>query len=214
MTSRRSARPHERPGPRSRRGRAAALNGFSLIELLLVVGIAATAMVIAIPQFVAAMDEYRTLGAARYLSSQFHRTRAEAVARSANTAVRFEPAGTSFTFSTYVDGNRNGVSVRDIGEGIDRRLGSATSLTSHFSGVDFGTLPDLPSPEGTPLDDDDPIRFGVSQMATFTAHGTATPGSVYIKGRRGAQYVLRVFGDTGKTHLLKFDRTRRLWGPT
>ena len=159
------------------------------------------------------MDEYRTLGAARYLSSQFHRTRAEAVARSANTAVRFEPSGNSFTFSTYVDGNRNGVSVRDIGDGIDRRLASATSLKEQFSGVDFGTTPDLPSPDGTPLDGADPIRFGVSHMATFTAHGTATPGSVYIRGSQGTQYVLRVFGDTGKTHLLKFDRRRRQWGP-
>ena len=172
MTTRQSARPRAAAGPRSRRGRASASNGFSLIELMLVVGIAATTTVVAIPEFMAAMDEYRTLGAARYLSSQFHRTRAEAVARSANTAVRFEPSGNSYTFSTYLDGNRNGVSVRDIGDGIDRRLAPATSLKEQFSGVDFGTTPDLPSADGTPLDGADPIRFGVSHMATFTARGT------------------------------------------
>jgi type II secretory pathway pseudopilin PulG len=184
-----------------------------LIELMVVVSIAAITAAIAIPQCTAAIDEYRTLGAARYLSSQFYRTRAEAVARSANTAVRFERAGSSFTFSTYVDGNRNGVSVRDIGSGIDRQLASATSLKGHFGDVDFGTTSGVPSPDGTPLDDAGPIRFGVSQMVIFTARGTATPGSVYVKGTRGAQYVLRVFGDTGKTHLLKFDRKRRQWAP-
>jgi hypothetical protein len=181
--------------------------------LLLVIGIAATTTAFAAPEFTAAMDEYRTLGAARYVSSQFHRTRAEAVARSANTAVRFEPSGDSYTFSTYVDGNRNGVSVRDIGDGIDRRLAAATSLKGQFSGVDFGTISGLPSPDGAPLDDTDPIRFGAGHMVVFTAHGTATPGSVYIKGSQGTQYVVRVFGDTGKTHLLKFDRRRRQWGP-
>jgi Tfp pilus assembly protein FimT len=202
-----------RPGPRSRRGRASASYGFSLIELLLVVGIAATTTIVAMPGFIAAMDEYRTLGAARYLSSQFHRARAEAVARSANAAIRFEPSGNSYTFSTYVDGNRNGVSVRDIDAGIDRQLGSATSLKEQFGGVDFGTSSDLLSVDGTPLDRADPIRFGMSNMATFTARGTATPGSVYIRGKQGTQYVLRVFGDTGKTHLLKFDQRRRQWQP-
>jgi hypothetical protein len=180
---------------------------------MLVVGIAATTTVVAIPEFMAAMDEYRTLGAARYLSSQFHRARAEAVARSVNAAVRFEQSGNSYVFSTYLDGNGNGVSARDIGDGIDRRLASATSLKEQFGGVDFGATPDLPSPDGTPLAGADPIRFGVSNMATFTARGTATPGSAYIKGSQGTQYVLRVFGDTGKTHLLKFDRRRRQWRP-
>jgi type II secretory pathway pseudopilin PulG len=213
MTIRHSARPPLRPGARSRRDRSCTDLGFSLIELILVLGIAATTTVVAIPGITAAMDEYRTLGAARYVSSLFQRTRAEAVARAANTAVRFEPSGSSYTFTTYVDGNRNGVSTRDIGDGIDRRLASAISLKAQFGGVDFGTTADLPSPDGTPIDGVDPIRFGVSDMATFTAYGTATPGSVYIRGSRGTQYVLRVFGDTGKTHLLKFDRRRRQWGP-
>jgi prepilin-type N-terminal cleavage/methylation domain-containing protein len=190
-----------------------ASSGFSLLELLLVISIGAIAALVAIPGFAAAMDDYRTLGAARYMSSQFHRTRAEAVARSANAAVRFEPSGNSYTFSTYVDGNRNGVSVRDIDAGIDRQLASPMSLKEQFGRVDFGMTPDLPSVDGTPLEGGDPIRFGVSHMASFTAHGTATPGSVYIRGSQGTQYVLRMSGDTGKTHLLKFDQRRRQWGP-
>jgi prepilin-type N-terminal cleavage/methylation domain-containing protein len=211
VTTRQPARPHLRPGPCRLRGRGGS-RGFSLIELLLVIGIAAVTTAFAVPQFVVAMDEYQTLGAARYVSSQFHRTRAAAVARSANTAVRFERSGDSYMFSTYVDGNRNGVSVRDIGDGTDLRLAAATSLKEQFGGVDFGTTSGLPSPDGTSLDDSDPIRFGAGHMVVFTAHGTATPGSVYIKGSRGTQYVVRVFGDTGKTHLLKFDWGRRQWG--
>ena len=211
MTIRESARPPLRPGARSRWHRASASGGFTLLELLLVAWIGGMVAVVAIPGLTMAMDEYRTRGAARYLSSQFQRTRAEAVARSANAAVWFEPTGTSYTFSTYVDGNRNGVSVRDINAGIDRQLAAATSLREQFSHVDLGMTPGLPSVDGTPLEGADPIRFGITRMATFTAHGTATPGSVYIRGRQGTQYVLRVFGDTGKTHLLKFEPGQGRW---
>jgi hypothetical protein len=172
------------------------------------------AAVIAVPGLTTAIDEYRTLGAVRYVSSQVQRTRAEAVARSANAAVWFERSGDSYAFSTYVDGNHNGVSMRDIESGIDRQLASPISLAAQFTGVDFGMTPDLPSVDGSPLEGNDPIRFGMSHMASFTAHGTATPGSVYIKSSRGTQYVLRVFGDTGKAHVLKFDRRQRQWGPT
>ena len=33
------------------------------------------------------------------------------------------------------------------------------------------------------------------------------PGTVYIRGRRDAQYAVRIFGETGKTRMLKFDAT-------
>jgi prepilin-type N-terminal cleavage/methylation domain-containing protein len=209
---RQRVRPHLRPGPPWRQGRGVS-NGFSLIELMIVVSIAVMVATIAIPGFTAAVDDYRTLGAARYLSSQLHLTRAEAVARAANTALRFEPTHGSYTFSIYVDGNRNGISLVDIDDGIDRRLAAATSLKAQFRGVDFGMAADLPSPDDALIEGADPIRFGVTSMAVFTARGTATPGSVYIKGGRGTQYVVRVFGDTGKSRLLKFNRARRQWDP-
>jgi hypothetical protein len=180
---------------------------------MLVVSVALMMTMVAMPALKTTIDDYRTLGAARYLSSQLQLARAEAVARAANTAVRFERTAGSYTFSTYADGNRNGVSLADIADGTDRRLAAAISLKTQFRGVDFGMAADVPPPDGALFDDDDPVRFGVTSMAVFTAHGTATPGSVYIKGSRGTQYVLRVFGDTGKTHLLKFNRARRQWHP-
>ena len=50
-------------------------------------------------------------------------------------------------------------------------------------------------------------------MATFTATGTATAGSLYIRGRRDVQYVVRIFGETGKTRILKFNPRTRQWNP-
>ncbi len=50
-------------------------------------------------------------------------------------------------------------------------------------------------------------------MAVFSALGTSTPGSLYIRGRRDAQYAVRLFGQTGKIRVLKFDQKTRLWKP-
>jgi hypothetical protein len=62
------------------------------------------------------------------------------------------------------------------------------------------------TPPGT-----DPIRLGSSSMATFAASGTSSSGSLYIRGRRNAQYVVRIYGQTGKTRVLKFDARSRQW---
>jgi prepilin-type N-terminal cleavage/methylation domain-containing protein len=188
--------------------------GFTLIELMFAIGLIALLSALAVPRVLAGLDEVRARGAARYLAGRLQHTRMEAVVRSANAALRFVPAGSSFTYAAYLDGNRNGVRTIDIQRGIDRRLQQDEWLPQQFAGVDFGTLPDLPSvDESSPPPGADPIRIGSSNMVSFTAQGTATPGSLYVLGRRQAQFVVRIFGETGKTKVLRFDRRTRTWKP-
>jgi hypothetical protein len=129
-------------------------------------------------------------------------------------AVRFSRVDGSYEFAVYADGNRNGVRAADIGVGRDPQLRPPRRLAESFPGVEFGAIPGLPAvdPSGSPPGED-PIRLGSSDMVTFTPQGTATPGSLYVHGRHDAQYVVRVFGETGKTRLLKFNRWSRTWNP-
>lgn len=194
--------------------RARLAGGYSLLELLLVVGLLVTIAGIAIPQILAALDDFRAYGAARYMSGRLHQTRMDAVVRTANAAMRFTRAEESYAYAVYLDGNRNGVRSADITRGLDREIQKRERLADLFPGVDFGAVPGLPSVEpGGPPPGDDPIRFGSTNMAAFTALGTSTPGSLYIRGRRDAQYVVRVFGQTGKIRVLKFNPRTRQWKP-
>src|SRR5262249_14962934 len=118
-----------------------------------------------------------------------------------------------YAFAAYVDGNGNGVLSRDIAVNVDRPLGPPERLIEKFTGVEFGTEPGLPAvdPGGSPPGSD-PIRLGSSDMASFSAMGTSSSGSLSIKSR-ARQYVVRVYGETGKTRVLMFDPQARQWKP-
>ena len=188
--------------------------GYSLLEVIFVLGFVITILGIATPQILAGLDDLRTLGAVRYVAARLQRARMEAVTRSVNTAVRV--AGTAGTFSVgvYVDGNGDGVRTRDILDGTDPPVQAEERLSEQFPGVDFGAAPLLPAVDpASPPPGSDPIRLGSSDLASFTPLGTSTTGSLYILGPRRNQYVIRLFGETGKTHTLKFNPRSREWEP-
>src|SRR5262245_25765837 len=189
-------------------------SGFAAIELLFVVALVATVCGIAVPPALFALDALRAAGAARYTSARLQRARMEAVARSTDVSVRFSAVLGGYAFTAYVDANGNGVTSDDVARGVDPRLGSADRLSDHFAGVEFGTLSGLPpvdrggAPPGA-----DPIRLGTGNAATFTANGSSSTGSLYILGRGRQQFVVRIYGDTGKTRVLKFDERTGQWKP-
>ena len=191
-----------------------ACQGYSLMELMFATGIGVTMSAVAVPQYFAAIDDFRAAGATRYISSRLQRARMEAVVRSTEVAMQFAETIGGYGYAVYRDGNRNGVLTRDIQDGIDRLIAPIEQLPEQFSGVDFGAIPGLPPVDagGTPPGTD-PIRLGAGSFASFSAAGTSSSGTVYIRSRRGAQYAVRILGETGKTRMLKFDLGTRKWRP-
>ena len=187
--------------------------GTTLLEMVFVSGVVATLGGIAVPQTLVALDDSRAAGAARYLSGRLQRARMDAVMRSADVAIKFTQTATGYSYTTYVDGNRNGVRTTDISKGVDRELLPAERLPDQFAGVDFGALPNLPpvDPGGT-APGTDPVRLGSSNMASFSANGTSSTGTLYVRGR-ASQYAIRIYGETGKTRILKFETRTRQWKP-
>jgi hypothetical protein len=187
-------------------------SGYSLLEIVFVAGMSVTLTAVSVPQMLSGLDDYRAAGAAHYISTRFQRARMEAVMRSAAVALQFTAAGTSYAYAEYVDGNGNGVLTREIRSGIDPLVRAKERLADQFTGVDFGALPGLPPIDaGATPPGSDPIRLGSGNSASFSPLGSATAGTVYILGRGGAQYAVRIFGETGKTRLLKFDRGTSRW---
>jgi prepilin-type N-terminal cleavage/methylation domain-containing protein len=189
-------------------------SGYTAIELIFVTALIAVLSSIAVPPMLAAVDDTRTIAAVRYLAGRFQRARTEAVTRSAVVSVRFTADAAGYSFAVYVDGNANGVLSTDIQHGIDRLLNRSERLSDNFPGVDVAVLPNVPAvdPDGPPPDGD-ALKLGSSNAASFSPQGTSSSGSVYIRGRGRSQYVIRLFGETGKTRVLRYNEATNQWSP-
>lgn len=186
--------------------------GYSLLELMMVMALGVTLSAAAVPEYLAAVDDLRANGAVHHISARLQRVRMEAVMRSAMVGMQFTQTAGGYSYAVYVDGNRNGVLTRDIQRGVDRLIAAAERLPDQFTGVEFGAIPGLPpvDPGGTPPGAD-PIRLGSGNIASFSALGTSSSGTVYIRSRRDAQYAVRIFGETGRTRMLKFEPRTGQW---
>ncbi len=186
----------------------------SVLEIVFALGVAATLAGVTMPPLLASLEDARAVAAARYVSACLQRARMDAVRRNTSTALRFVIVGGGYSFATFMDGNHNGVLSRDIGSGVDTAVTPSDSLADRFSGVEFGTIPGLPAVDPASVaPGSDPIRLGASNMAVFTPDGTASSGTLYIKNRQHTQYAVRIFGETGRTRVLKFDPRRFVWVP-
>ena len=176
--------------------------GFTVIEQLFVLAIIAIVIAISIPEMLSGLDEARTRMAARYVAGEMYRTRAQAVMRSTRVACRFLFDGEEYAFGSFADGNANGVRAADIASGVDRRLTADIRLSALFGQVRFAIGPGVPLIDGGA--GADPIRISSGSLLTFSPIGSASGGSLYIRGARGAQYAVRVFGVTGRTRVFRY----------
>jgi Tfp pilus assembly protein FimT len=177
--------------------------GHSIIDLLCVVSILCVLAAIGIPEMLESMRRPRAQAAARYLAARMVRSRTLATMRSAAVALRFQTDSGGFTVSEYVDGNRNGVRTADISSGADRLLEGASHLSDLFPRVTIAF-----SQDGATLD---PVQIGSTTLMSFTPQGTATSGSIYVRGDDGSQYAIRVLGATARIKVVRYNTASRTW---
>lgn len=185
--------------------------GYSLPESAVIIAIVMLLAALGVPALKAYSVEAQLLGVGRDFKGRFLKARSTAVRSSVETAIRFEPQTDGVYYSIYRDGNFNGVLSAEIETGTDNRIEGPFLLTSGAPEVRVGINPDVPAipPETGDLDPSDPIRFGPSDILSFSPLGTATPGTFYI-ATRWTQGAVRVSPGSARVALLTCKN--RIWG--
>ncbi len=184
--------------------------GASLIELLVVIAMIGTFTAIGAPVAASVADASRVRHAAALISSRFRLARQEAVTRGVNVGVVFDRGPSGWTMRVCRDGNRNGIRRTDIATGNDPCVDGPVAigdLVPHVS-VDVDAL--LKGPAGE-APSPDPVRFGVSNIASFSPEGSCTAGSLFLRSTGGAQFTVRVAGITGRIRVMRYDSTKVGW---
>ena len=175
--------------------------GYSLLELIVALGIILLMGSVALPNILGYRQEMALVGAAQSFKIEFMRARSIAAMKNTQTAIRFETDASGRTnYSTYIDGNFNGVLAADIATGTDSRIAGPFRLDAGQSGVEVGVLPEAPSPDGGRLGLE-PIRFGNSRMVSFSPLGTGSPGTFYLRTKSSMAGV-RVTGGSARVRIM------------
>jgi hypothetical protein len=184
--------------------------GVSVIEILFVLALGITVAGIAVPITSEALEELRAASAARYLAARVGGLRIDALKRSTCVALRFQRAGDDYSYAVFVDGNGNGVRSADITAGVDMQVGPVQRIGDAFPGVRFELGSGVPDADGQSGTGTDGVRIGTARILTMSPDGSASSGTLYLRGRRG-QYAVRVLGVTGRTRVLAYHPGLREW---
>lgn len=153
--------------------------------------------------------------AARELEQEMARLRSEAIVSRRNVAMRLTWSQGRYLYAFYADGDGDGVRSADIEAGRDTLIGAPRDLGSRYEGIDFGVLdvsiPEVPPGASSLPPGSDPIRFGRSDIITFTPRGTSSSGTLYVSDGRSTVTAVVLYGATGRLRIWRFDRDRWTW---
>jgi len=182
--------------------------GYSLIEMLVVLFIVGLFLSISLPAFTNYFLKRSALEKSlRDLVSILRGARQEAITRNVYIGIKFDlNDDLSLRYRLYKDGNGNGIRKKDIENNIDKPLTGYRRIefTEH---IKPGILSkNLREPETNEKinNPEDPIKFGGSNICSFSPYGASTPGSIYFTDKKKLQGVVRVYPTSGKIRILYY----------
>jgi type II secretory pathway pseudopilin PulG len=190
--------------------------GWSLVELVMVIGVSLVVGAVATAALAPLGATARGLGAARGFAALVQRERLEAVRTGRVCGLRFDDDGSAIGFVRVADGNGNGLRSAEIADGTDLIRGPRRRIADDFAGVRFGIVEDVPAIDGGPglAAGADPVRIGGSILA-FSPSGSATSGTLYLylSGADRGQFAVRILGATGRVRVYQYDGATARWVP-
>ena len=184
--------------------------GATLADVVVSLALVAVLGGLTVPVTARALEVGRVRHAAGLLASALRDARQRAAFRASSAGVVFDQTSGGWTFRLCLDGNRNGLRRSEIDDGTDTCPEGPVAISDVFRGVAIAVDPTLRGPAGE-AGSPDAVRFGSSDLASFSPDGNASPGTVFLRSVGGTQYCVRIGGISGRTRVLRYDPGRRTW---
>jgi len=185
--------------------------GQTLIELLVVLSLMTCVGAIGSSVMAHARRSIALAAGTSELRALFQRARMTAVAHNRNVAIRFRPVGDLWSWTVYEDGDGDGVRNDDINRGVDFPIDRPRLFQYQpvRIGVPSGAVVDPMT--GQLLSLRLPVRFGTSQLCSFSPAGEATNGSVVLTDGEHAT-ILRVSGTSAWISVMRWNGKKWITG--
>ena len=193
-----------------------ASKGYTLAELVAVLAIVAMAVAVTLPAAATLRDAGRAAAGARMMATLLSSQRWKSVAGHRVRGLQFRKIRERWSWREVADGNGNGLRTAEVTRGIDPVLGPDDVLENRVPDVRLGIPPGGSYPEAPPGTDrltsaDDPVRFGRSDLVSFSPVGSASSGTIYVTDGRRGFYAIVLFGPTARLRVWRFRPEERRW---
>ena len=146
---------------------------------------------------------------ARELTVLMERSRWKALNERRYAGIVFSVQNGIYQAAFHVDGNENGIRTADVREGIDPLIEPPIRLTrgsgDMHAGILSSTIPQIPPRSGVIDQPDDPVKFGRSDIVSFSPMGDSSSGTLYLACVSQKQmYAIVVFGPTARMNIWRF----------
>jgi hypothetical protein len=170
----------------------------------------------AVPAIGNSVQRFRLRDASRHMLTMIRQARMIAAASGRYTAIRFVRASGEFVYSLIEDGDGDGVVESDIRNGRDREISPQEALSARFPGVQVRILSrpkisKIPPARGFLDDLADPVKFGNSDLISFSPLGSSSSGTLYISSGDSDMAGIKLFGPTGRTQTWHYDDSTDTW---
>lgn len=190
--------------------------GVTAVELVVTIAILAALILVGAPAAAHLRDAGRAAAGARWVATSFAAERWRAVTQARTGGYHFAAGSPGWTWLPVEDGNGNGLRTAEVRSGVDLSRGSRRRLAEDVSGVEFGIpsggpFPEAPPGTGTIGSGEDPVRFGRSDLVSFSPDGSSSSGTLYLTDGRDALCAVVLFGPTARVRVWRFDRRIGRW---
>jgi type II secretory pathway pseudopilin PulG len=190
--------------------------GASLVQLLVVIVLIGMVTALVAPAAAEMVADARAAAGARELASVLQSMRWKAVAANRSHGLFFALDVDGWHWFVVRDGNGNGLRTAEVRSGTDLTISGPHRLEYRVSGLYLGfppaeSIPALPPRSGNIADLTDPVKFGPSNLISFSPLGTASSGTLYLTDRRHALRAVVLFGPSVRVRVWRFDTREARW---